>query len=223
MPELLIENVSKSFAQGDTAVRAVDGASLKVDGGEVMLLMGPSGSGKTTLLAIAGCLLRPDSGKVYIGGQEVTALTQGALPAVRLQRIGFIFQSFNLISTLTAQENVELVLRMAGRKQAARHALDLLAELGLEQRARFLPAQLSGGERQRVAVARALATDPAVILADEPTANLDSRSGQQVVSMLAEAARKRGKAVVIVSHDTRLKEIADRLVWMEDGRLKTGA
>lgn len=222
MTALLLEKVSKSFGRGDSAVQAVDGISLAVQPGEVLLVMGPSGSGKTSLLAIAGTLMRPDSGKVFVGGLEVTSLKERDLPAVRRERIGFIFQSFQLIGTLTARENVELVARLAGKPDPGRRARQLLEELGLSRRLDFLPAQLSGGEKQRVAIARALAADPAIILADEPTANLDSRSGQQVAALLAQVARERGKAVVIVSHDGRLREIAGQMIWMEDGRLHHG-
>lgn len=223
MAELVLEHVSKTFGRGEAAVRAVDDLSLSVAAGEVVLVMGPSGSGKTTVLAIAGCLMRPDSGRVRLGGVDVTALPQSRLPAVRREGIGFIFQSFNLLGALTARENVELVLGLSGKGNQRAVASQLLGSLGLEKRGDFLPAQLSGGEKQRVAIARALATDPRVILADEPTANLDSRSGQQVMTLLAQSARERRKAVVVVSHDTRLREIADRIIWMEDGRLTARA
>lgn len=223
MAELVLEHVSKTFGRGEAAVRAVDDLSLSVAAGEVVLVMGPSGSGKTTVLAIAGCLMRPDSGRVRLGGVDVTALPQSRLPAVRREGIGFIFQSFNLLGALTARENVELVLGLSGKGNQRAVASQLLGSLGLEKRGDFLPAQLSGGEKQRVAIARALATDPRVILADEPTANLDSRSGQQVMTLLAQSARERRKAVVVVSHDTRLREIADRIIWMEDGRLMARA
>lgn len=223
MAELVLEHVSKTFGRGEAAVRAVDDLSLSVAAGEVVLVMGPSGSGKTTVLAIAGCLMRPDSGRVRLGGVDVTALPQSRLPAVRREGIGFIFQSFNLLGALTARENVELVLGLSGKGNQRAAASQLLGSLGLEKRGDFLPAQLSGGEKQRVAIARALATDPRVILADEPTANLDSRSGQQVMTLLAQSARERRKAVVVVSHDTRLREIADRIIWMEDGRLTARA
>lgn len=220
MPELVLEHVSKSFGRGNGTVHAVNDVSLTVAGGEVLLVMGPSGSGKTTLLAMAGCLMKPDDGRVLLGGEEVTALNEHHLPKVRRHRIGFVFQAFQLLGALTAVENVELVIKLAGGNGTARaRASTLLDELGLGSRANFLPGLLSGGEKQRVAIARALANDPSIILADEPTANLDSRSGQQVVSLLAQAARERNKAVVIVSHDSRLRDVADRVVWMEDGRI----
>lgn len=223
MPSLRMENVSKTFGIGTTAVRAVTDISLVAEPGEVLLIMGPSGSGKTTLLAMAGCLTQPDQGRIWVGDQEITALKQNQLPAVRRERVGFIFQAFHLLGALTALENVELVLNLARKNRSPGQAERLLAELGLESRLNFLPAQLSGGERQRVAIARALAADPTLILADEPTANLDSRSGHLVAGLLAQAARERGKAVIIVSHDNRLKEVADRIIWMEDGKLARDA
>ncbi|MBI2875096.1 MAG: ABC transporter ATP-binding protein [Firmicutes bacterium] len=218
---MTLEDVTKVFGHGDVSVRAVDGVSLTVQAGEVVLVMGPSGSGKTTLLALAGCLLRPTTGRVWFREREVTTLGEGGQAALRRTQIGFIFQHFNLLSALTARENVELVLGLTGRDRsdARRTASGVLGELGLGKRLDFLPGVLSGGEQQRVAVARALASDPAVILADEPTANLDSRSGRQVAGLLADAAHRLGKAVVIVSHDHRLTTIADRIVWMEDGRI----
>lgn len=219
MAELRLEQVSKTFGHAHTAVRAVDNLSLSVQAGEVVLVMGPSGSGKTTVLAMAGCLMRPDTGRIILGGLDVTALPESALPAVRRERVGFVFQSFQLLSALTARENVEIVLSLAGKPREKAHTMALLEELGLEHRADFFPAQLSGGEKQRVAIARALAANPRILLADEPTANLDSRSGQLVMSLLTQAARERGKAVVVVSHDSRLRSIADRVLWMEDGRL----
>lgn len=221
MSVLDLKDVSKIFGEGSTRVAAVDGVDLQVAPGEVVLIMGPSGSGKTTLLSLAGCLLKPSQGQVLLNGEDVTGYSEGNLPAIRLKNIGFVFQSFNLLSSLTALENVETPLRLAGKgaKEAKTAAVAQLNELGLGERLHFLPSKLSGGEKQRVAIARALANDPALILADEPTANLDSRSGQLVVKLLTDLAKKQGKSVVIVSHDTRIQGIADRVLWLEDGRL----
>lgn len=222
---LRIQGVSKVYGSGPAAVRAVDDINLEVERGQVVLIMGPSGSGKTTLLSIAGALLQPTSGSVTVAGQEVTKLNEKRLPYVRLEKIGFIFQSFNLLSALTALENVQVVLDFAGssRRKARDHAAGLLTDLGLDQRLRHYPDQLSGGEKQRVAIARSLANDPDLILADEPTANLDSKTGHVVVELLHRIAKERGKSIVIVSHDMRIMDIADRVLQLEDGRLREGA
>jgi len=221
MNVLDLKDVSKIFGEGSTKVAAVDGVDLHVAPGEVVLIMGPSGSGKTTLLSLAGCLLKPSQGQVLLSGEDVTGYSEGHLPAIRLKNIGFVFQSFNLLNSLTALENVETPLRLAGKsaKEAKAAAGAQLNELGLSERLHFLPSKLSGGEKQRVAIARALANNPVLILADEPTANLDSRSGQLVVKLLTDMAKKQGKTVIIVSHDTRIQGIADRVLWLEDGRL----
>lgn len=223
MSALQLDRVTKVYGAGHTAVQAVDGLSLTVEAGEVVLIMGPSGSGKTTLLMMAGGLLRPSAGSVHITGLDVTSLGEGQLPRIRLRKIGFIFQAFNLLSALTALENVEIVSRLAGVDgQAARtRAAALLADLGLADRMHFLPKNLSGGEKQRVAIARALANEPDIVFADEPTANLDSKTGYQVMHLLRRIAKTHGKSVVIVSHDRRIEDIADRILWMEDGRLRT--
>ncbi|MDR3674719.1 MAG: ABC transporter ATP-binding protein, partial [Acidobacteriota bacterium] len=185
------------------------------------LLMGPSGSGKTTLISILGCILRPTSGSVKIMGEEVTQLNEKQMPRVRLQNIGFIFQGFNLFPTLTAGENVELGLDLKGQRgTAAKHrARTFLEQVGLGTKYHSFPADLSGGEKQRVAIARALATEPQVILADEPTAALDSHSGRAVMEMLRDLAHRNGRAVVVVTHDNRVLEYGDRVVRIEDGRI----
>jgi putative ABC transport system ATP-binding protein len=220
-PRLRLDNVSKVFGGGETAVRAVDSASLTVDANEIVLIMGPSGSGKTTLLAICGALLSPTAGRVWLGAAEVTALSEKELTGLRLRSIGFIFQSFNLLLNLTALENVRVVMEAAGvpKRAADVRARDLLAELRLSPRVDYLPEKLSAGERQRVAIARALANDAALILADEPTGNLDSKTGYQVMHMLERLARERSKTVVAVTHDHRIADVADRVLWLEDGRL----
>lgn len=220
MVVLGLYNVSKTYGSGHTTVRAVDDVSLEVKEGEIVLIMGPSGSGKTTLLLIAGALLKPDSGRVFIQGKEITDLTERQLPAIRLSSIGFVFQHFNLLPFLTALENVSLVEDLNdGKKQTKGRAQWLLGSLGLSERLSFLPSQLSGGEKQRTAIARALASQPAIILADEPTGNLDSQSGYQVVKLLSDVARQEGRGVVIVSHDQRIMSLANRTLWLEDGKL----
>jgi putative ABC transport system ATP-binding protein len=216
-----VRSITKTFDEGAASVRALAGVDLDVESGEVVLLMGPSGSGKTTLLSVMGCILRPTSGSVKIQGREVTGLDERQLPGVRLQHIGFIFQGFNLFPALTAGENVELALDLKGRRgREARHrAHQLLGQVGLSEKYDSYPADLSGGQKQRVAIARALAGDPEIILADEPTAALDSVSGRAVIELLQELAHARGRAVVIVTHDNRILPFADRIVHIDDGRI----
>lgn len=196
--------------------------NLRVRPGEIVLIMGPSGSGKTTLLSMAGLLLSPTEGSIRVRGRDVTTLSGSQLSALRLRAIGFVFQAYNLLGALTARENVEIVLNLAGVKGAAARdrATGLLQMLGLGRRLEHRPADLSGGEKQRVAIARALANDPPLILADEPTGNLDSKTGQEVMELLCcGLGREQGRAIVVVSHDHRLRQIADRVLWLEDGRL----
>lgn len=220
--QLELKNLSKTYGSGELAIHAVDEVDLRVKPGEIVLIMGPSGSGKTTLLSMAGLLLSPSEGEIYIGGQEVTRLKERERPDFRLNRLGFIFQSYNLISSLTARENVELVMNMAGKSghKARRRAEELLDMLGLGDRMDHRPADLSGGQKQRVAIARALANDAPLILADEPTGNLDSKTGYEVMELLCcGLGRDQGRSIVIVTHDHRLLDIADRALWLEDGRL----
>ena len=222
---LAVRGLSKNFRSGPSVVHAVRRVDLDVGDGEVVLIMGPSGSGKTTLLLMLGALLRPTSGTVTVQGPagpvDLTAAGERALPALRAATFGFVFQDYALLGALTAAENVEVACNLAGvagRVASARSAA-LLDRVGLADRARFRPAQLSGGEQQRVAVARALANDPRVLLADEPTANLDAAHGRDLARLLRVLADE-GRAVVIVSHDTRLREIADRVLWLEDGEFR---
>ena len=221
-PILLVEHVTRRFGSGATAVVAVHDVSLEIAPSEVVLIMGPSGSGKTTLLSMLGGLLKPSAGRILIRGQELTRLSERELPAVRLHHIGFIFQDFNLLTSLSCLDNVALVGQLAGlaRCEARRRAGELLTQLGMEHRLNFLPEKISGGEKQRVAIARALANDPELILADEPTANLDSHHGREIMRLLRRLAQEDGRAVLIVSHDQRIKEIADRILWLEDGEFK---
>jgi len=224
-PVLELSEVTHHYGAGDAAVQALGGISFSVDRGEVILVVGPSGGGKTTALLIMGLLLTPDSGSVRIGGQEVGGLSERDRATLRLLRLGFLFQDYNLLNSLTSAENVAVPLRFAGvRKSAAlARANELLDSLGLAHRAGHRPTELSGGEQQRVATARALAMGPDLILADEPTANLDSATGRRVSEQLASAARAHDAAVVIVTHDSRLDGIADRIVHLEDGRILEAA
>jgi putative ABC transport system ATP-binding protein len=219
---LEMRKLTKVYGSGEAAVSALDAVDFQVRRGEVVIIMGPSGAGKTTFLTIAGALLRPTSGQVIVGGVDITALEERELAFVRQEKIGFVFQNFNLLESLTALENVALVLNARGvkGKHAFNRAASLMHTFGLERRQTHLPRDLSGGEKQRVAIARALANNPDLILADEPTANLDSRRGREVMQLLKMAAREFGKAVLIVSHDHRTREVADRVMWLEDGRFR---
>ncbi len=220
-PLLEAVGLTKTYAQGEAAMRALDGVSIDLRPGELALFVGPSGSGKTTLLSILGCILQPTSGTLRVMETDVTALGERQLPAIRRDHIGFIFQGFNLFPTLTAQANVALALDLRGapRRLARDRAATLLDQVGLGAKRDAFPADLSGGQKQRVAIARALAGDPPIILADEPTAALDSQSGRVVMDLLQRLAHERGRAVAIVTHDNRMLGYADRLVKMEDGRV----
>ncbi|MBI5410275.1 MAG: ABC transporter ATP-binding protein [Nitrospirae bacterium] len=215
------KNVSREYREGSISVLAVDSVCLSMKKGEVLLIMGPSGSGKTTLISMMGCILHPTGGEVVVDGRSVTALHEDALPDIRKRYFGFVFQSFNLFPSLTAAENVEAILRFKGWNKGdfSMQARHLLEKVRLEHRKDFYPRDLSGGEKQKVAFARALAGDPPVILADEPTANLDSKNATEVLSLLKGLAEGFGKAVAIVSHDPKAEAFAHRVVFMEDGRL----
>jgi putative ABC transport system ATP-binding protein len=214
-------NLRKVYHEGSIDVIAVDGVSLALRPGEMVAVLGPSGSGKTTLLSMMGFLLVPTAGTIRLLGQPVDTKRESLLPALRRQHIGFIFQNANLLRALTALENVSIALHLKGTTgTAARHEAETLLErVGLKHRKHFMPRDLSGGEKQRVAVARALAGAPSLILADEPTANLDSKSGQAVVELMREIATEGRRAVALVTHDTRNLRFVDRLVQLEDGRL----
>jgi len=217
--------VSKAYGEGDIEVRAVDNVSLALRQGEVTLIMGPSGSGKTTLLFLLGGLLRPTAGHIWIDGNDLADLREREMPRVRLRNFGFVFQDFNLLANLTARENVQIPMDLAGvpRGESRERAARILSALGLRERLDFLPEKLSGGEKQRVSIARALANRPRVLLADEPTANLDSRMGKAVAGVFHRLARSARAAVLMVSHDSRIVDAADRVLLMEDGRLTTMA
>jgi len=221
---MLVEatNLSKIYGSGHTAVRAVDDVTLEINKGELVLIMGPSGSGKTTLLSMLGALLRPTMGKIILDGVDITALDESALPEVRARKLGFIFQAFNLLDALDVRENILFPAQLVpDQEQAVHHrAKALIEKLGLSHRQNALPATLSGGEKQRVAIARALINQPPLILADEPTGNLDSQSGQDVMMVLHDIARDEGRSVILVTHDPRVEDVADRVLWLEDGKLR---
>jgi putative ABC transport system ATP-binding protein len=213
--------LSKQYHEGATELRALSDVDLDIHAGQLTLLMGPSGSGKTTLLSILGCILRATRGSLELLGENVTALPEKELPRLRRGAIGFVFQGFNLFPTLTAVENVVLAMDVRGIRgaRAQRRAEALLTEVGLQDRMRAFPADLSGGQKQRVAIARALAGDPPILLADEPTAALDSTSGRAVIELLQRLAHEHLRAVVMVTHDPRVLSFGDRILQLEDGRL----
>ncbi|MCC6545335.1 MAG: ABC transporter ATP-binding protein [Nitrospirae bacterium] len=219
---LEVRDVTKIYEEGNTRVRAIDSVSLALNKGEVLLIMGPSGSGKTTLLSMMGCILSTTSGDIIIEDIVVNHLRRNLLPDIRKRYFGFVFQSFNLFPSLKAAENVEVVLRLKNyNKQSIKmEAMNLLDRVGLYNRANFFPRDLSGGEKQRVAFARALAGNPPIILADEPTANLDSKTGREVLEILKRLAEESDKAIAIVSHDPKAEALAHRIIYIEDGRIK---
>jgi len=221
MTVLTSENVVKRFTEGTQTVEVLRGVSLDAKRGEIVSLEGPSGSGKTTFLSILGCILTPTEGRVVVDGQEVDPARPGELPAIRRRSIGFVFQQFNLFPALSAVENVEYSLNVRGVKgpAARKEAERVLDAVGLADRRTFLPRDLSGGQKQRVAIARALAGAPPLLLADEPTANLDSHAGRQVLELFRDLARKENRALVIVTHDPKVRAIADRVAVIEDGRI----
>ncbi|MFG2529180.1 ABC transporter ATP-binding protein [Streptomyces sp. NPDC048516] len=215
-----LEQVTKSYASGSSAaVRALDGVSIDFDRTTFTAIMGPSGSGKSTLLQCAAGLDRPDAGKVIVDGVELGPLSERALTELRRNRIGFIFQSFNLLGSLTAEQNVGLPLRLAGNRPDSAAVRTALAQVGLGERGGHLPSQMSGGQQQRVAIARALITQPQVLFADEPTGALDSSSSRNVLELLRNLADEQGQTTIMVTHDPVAASYADRVVFLADGRL----
>jgi putative ABC transport system ATP-binding protein len=212
--------ISKIYRRGPISVAAVQSVSLGVEKGQIVLLIGPSGSGKTTLLSILGCILRPTSGALYVNGTLVSDLPESRLPLIRRSCFGFVFQAFHLFPFLTALENVETAMRLRRVSDRKSKAMDLLVRCGLERRATFYPGDLSEGEKQRVAFARALAGDPRIVLADEPTASFDSATGEEILGMLRQFAKELGKVVVMASHDPRAQRFADRVFSLTDGRIE---
>jgi putative ABC transport system ATP-binding protein len=221
MTTLAATDVVKSFSEGRQEISVLHGVSLSVERGEIVALEGPSGSGKTTFLSILGCILTPTSGSVVVDGQRVDQLSSGRLAQVRKRSIGFVFQQYNLFPSLTARENVEYALNIKGmRGTAARNAaIEALEIVELGDRLDFLPRDLSGGQKQRVAIARAVASRPPILLADEPTANLDSQVGLQIMELFRNTAKQAEQGLVIVTHDPNVRRFADRVVRIRDGRL----
>ena len=220
MPErvLSVEDVRVTFGRGAASCAALAGVSLDFEKGRLTLVQGPSGSGKTTLLSVLGCLLKPDSGRVWVEDREVSRLSEGKRGKIRQRSIGFVFQTFRLFDSLSALDNVTIAGILAGSAQRSR-ARQLLEELGLRAKLRLKPDQLSGGEKQRVAIARALLRNPPIMLADEPTASLDRASGEQIAAILHDLSERQGRTVVVVSHDPRWEALAHRVVRLADGKV----
>ncbi len=213
-------NLVRRYGDGDSAVEAVRGVSLEIPTGQFTAIMGPSGSGKSTLMHLLAGLDRPTEGTVEIAGEDITSMNDKKLTLLRRKHIGFVFQAFNLVPTLTAEENVTLPLSIAGRKIDRRWVDSVISRVGLDERRSHRPAQMSGGQQQRVAVARALVAEPTVLFADEPTGNLDSRSSAEVIALLREAATAYGQTIVMVTHDGVAAESADRVIYLADGRVE---
>jgi len=218
-----VRDVVMRLPSGGRSLTILDGITLDVAAGEVLAITGPSGSGKSTFLGLVAGLDRPSSGSIVVGGVDITRLDEDALARFRRQTLGYVFQSYHLIPTLTAVENVAVPLEIAGAPNALARARVLLDDVGLGDRAHHYPVQLSGGEQQRAALARAVALDPGLLLADEPTGNLDSATGTRIIDLLLELRRRRGATLVLVTHDDALAGHADRVVVLRDGRVKNGA
>lgn len=218
---LIAKDLKKYYGKKHTLVKAVDDLSIELNNGEITLILGPSGSGKTTLLTMIGGLMKPTSGSVFINGENIYRLTPSKLNHIRKESIGFVFQSFNLFSSLSALENVMVPLIIQGMNihDASHRASSILRKMKLERRKDNKPKDLSGGEKQRIAIARALVSNPHIVLADEPTANLDSENGEEVMEILKDIALQQGKTVVIVSHDQRIMDLAQRKIYIENGKI----
>lgn len=215
------ENLTRIYGSGETAVTALDHVNLSVNEGEFLAVMGPSGCGKSTLLHLIGGLDRPTEGRVLLAGQDLTQMDDDSLTLLRRRKIGFVFQFFNLIPVLTALENVALPLLLDGMpaKEARQRAVEWLERMGLGERLHHRPDQLSAGQQQRVAIARAMVTEPALILADEPTGNLDTRAGDDIANLLRQTVNQWGRTVLMVTHDPRIAAYADRIIFLKDGRI----
>ena len=216
---VVARDVARRYGEGDTAVDALRGVSLEVSGGQLTTVMGPSGSGKSTLMHILAGLDKPTAGSVTIDGTEITSLDDTDLTKLRRQHIGFIFQFFNLLPMLTAEENITLPLTIAGEKVDREWLEELIRSVGLADRRAHRPSELSGGQQQRVAIARALISKPTVVFADEPTGNLDSKTGGEILELLRQAVQDRGQTTVMVTHDARSASIADRILFLADGNI----
>ena len=222
MSILETKDLRKVYGTGDTAVRALDGVSLRVEQGEFVAIVGTSGSGKSTLLHMLGGLDRPTSGSVTVDGKDIVSLKDVALTIFRRRKIGFVFQSYNLVPVLNVQENIVLPIQLDGRRVDRAFVRQIVRILGLEERLEALPSQLSGGQQQRVAIARALAAAPAIILADEPTGNLDSRTSQDVLGLMKITSQKFSQTIVMITHNEEIAQMADRILRIEDGRIVSG-
>lgn len=216
---LRVEHLTKIYGQNENEVRALDDVSFSVKKGQFVAIIGPSGSGKSTLLHILGGVDRPTSGKVFLGEQDVFACNENQLAIFRRRQVGMIYQFFNLIPVLNVTENITLPVLMDGRKVNAKRLEDLVSTLGLKEREKHLPNQLSGGQQQRVAIGRALMTSPAIVLADEPTGNLDSRNSQEIMELLKISNKQYGQTLIVITHDESIALQADRIVTIEDGRI----
>jgi len=219
---LRVQNIKKSYQMGKVIVPALRGISFDVEESEFLAVLGPSGSGKSTLLHIIGCLDRPDEGEILFEGINILSLTDDELAELRLKKIGFVFQFFNLLPRLTALENVKIPLTLAGisDKEADERARNLLELVGLGKRLNHKPSELSGGEQQRVAIARALINNPKLVLADEPTGNLDTKSGWEIVSLMRKLNEELGQTFIVVTHDPQVAEAADRIIYLKDGLIE---
>ena len=222
MTILETQGLKKVYGSGETAVHALRGVDLSVENGEFVAVVGTSGSGKSTLLHMLGGLDRPTEGKVLVDGQDLSALKDEALTIFRRRRIGFVFQSYNLVPMLSVYENIVLPIQLDGARVDEAFVGEVIAALGLDRRLRALPNQLSGGQQQRVAIARALAAKPAIVLADEPTGNLDSRTSQDVLGLMKVTGRRFGQTMVMITHNEEIAQTADRTVRIEDGRIVAG-
>ena len=221
MAILQTKDLKKYYGSGDTQVKALDGVNLSVEQGEFVAIVGTSGSGKSTLLHMLGGLDRPTSGSVMVDGKDIFSLKDEALTIFRRRKIGFVFQSYNLVPVLSVWENIILPIQLDGNKVDTAYVQKVIATLGLEKKLQNLPNQLSGGQQQRVAIARALATKPAILLADEPTGNLDSRTSQDVLSLMKVTGQKFAQTMVMITHNEEIAQMADRIVRIEDGRIVT--
>ena len=219
MEVLKAVNLTKIYGKGENQVRALDGVSLSVEQGQFAAVVGTSGSGKSTLLHMLGGLDRPDKGKVYVDGKDIFSLKEEALTIFRRRKIGFVFQSYNLVPVLSVYENVALPVELDGKKADRAFIEEILDTLGILQKARSLPGQLSGGQQQRAAIARALASRPSILLCDEPTGNLDSRTSQDVLGLLKLSGQKFGQTIVMITHNEEIAQMADRIIRIEDGRI----